>query len=49
MDILLMAEKVIIVGKCHFIYQNAKANKKYMKDYAKNRESSYLQCWDVNN
>ena len=27
----------------------AKANNKYMKDYDKNKELSYLQCWDVNN
>ena len=27
----------------------AKANNKYMKDYDKYKESSYLNCWDVNN
>ena len=27
----------------------AKANNKYMKDYDKNKELSYLQYWDVNN
>ena len=26
-----------------------RANNKYMKDYDKNKESSYLKCWDVNN
>ena len=26
-----------------------KANNKYMKDYDKNKESLYLQYWDVNN
>ena len=27
----------------------AKANKKYMKDYDKNKESSYIQYWHINN
>ena len=31
-----MVEKVIRARKCHSIYQNAKANNKYMKDYDKN-------------
>ena len=30
---LLMIEKGIRGGICHFIYQSAKANDKYMKDY----------------
>ena len=33
---------------CHSIYRFAKANNKYVKDYNKNKESSYLQYWDVN-
>ena len=42
-DMLLMVEKGIKGGICHSIYQNGKANNKYMKDYDKNKESSYLQ------
>ena len=42
-DMLLTVEKVIIGGICHSIYPYAKANNKYMKDYDKNTESSYLQ------
>ena len=48
-DMLLMVEKGIRGGICHSIYRYAKANNKYMKDYDKNKESSYLQYWDVNN
>ena len=48
-DMLLMVEKVIRGGICHSIYRYAKANNKYMKDYGKNRESPYIQYWDVNN
>ena len=46
---LLMVEKGIRGGRYHSIYQYAKANNKYMKDYDKNKESSYIQHWDVNN
>ena len=28
---------------------DTKANTRYMKDYDKNKESSYVQYWDVNN
>ena len=42
-DILLMVEKGIRGGICHPIYQYAKTNDKYMKDYDKTKESSYLQ------
>ena len=43
-----MVEKGIRGGICHSIYRNAKANKKYMKDYDKNKEPSYIQYWNVN-
>ena len=42
-DMLLMVEKDIRGGICHSFYQYAKANNKYMKNYDKNKESSYLQ------
>ena len=44
-----MVEKGIRRGICHEIHQYAKANNKYMKDYNKNKKSSYLKYWDVNN
>ena len=40
-DVLLMVEKSIRVGNVHAIYHYGKANKKYMKDYGPNKESSY--------
>ena len=46
---LLMVEKGVRGGIYHSIYQYAKANTKYMKDYDKNKELSYLQYWDENN
>ena len=45
---LLMIEKGIRGRICHSIYQYAKANNKYMKDYDKNNESSYIKYWDAN-
>ena len=39
----------IIGGVCHAVYRYAKAINKYMKDNDKNKESSYLQYWNVNN
>ena len=45
---LLMVEKRIRRGICHSIYRYAKANNKYIKDYDKNKELSYLQYWDLN-
>ena len=47
-DMLLMEEKSIRGGICHSIYWYEKANNKYMKDYDKNKELSYLKYWDVN-
>ena len=35
---LLMVEKGIRGGMCHSIYRYAKVNKKYMKDYDKNKD-----------
>ena len=48
-DMLLMVEKGIRGGICHSIYRYAKANDKYMKDYNKNKELSYIQYLDLNN
>ena len=44
-----MVEKGIIRGICHSIYQYTKANDKYVEDCDKNKESSYIEYWDVNN
>ena len=46
---LLMVQKCITQGICHSIYQYAKANTKYMKDYDSNKGSSYIKYCDVNN
>ena len=46
---LLMIEKGIKGGICHIIYRYAKANNKYLKDYDKNKESSYFKYYDVSN
>ena len=48
-DMLLMVEKGIRGGICNKIHQYAKTNNKFMKDYDKNKESSYLNYWNVNN
>ena len=44
-----MVEKCIREGISHSIHRYAKANNKYIKDYDKNKEPSYLQYWDTNN
>ena len=46
---LLMVEKGIRGGICHAIYRYVKGNNKYMKNYDKNIESSYLMYLDANN
>ena len=43
-----MVEKGIQGVIFHSIYRYAKANNKSIKGYDKNKESSYLQYWDVN-
>ena len=45
---LLMVEKRIRGGICHAIHKYAKANIKYMKNFDKNIESSYLMYLDAN-
>ena len=46
---LLIVEKGIRDGICHSIHRYAKANNKYMKNYDKDMESSYLEYLDANN
>ena len=48
-DMLLMVEEGIRGGICHSIHRHAKANNKYMENYDKNEESSYIQYLDANN
>ena len=48
-DMLLMVEEGIRGRICHSIHRYAKANNKYMKNYDKNNESSYIQYLDANN
>ena len=48
-DMLLMVEEGIRGGICHSMHQYAKANNKYMKNYNKDEESSYIQYLDPNN
>ena len=48
-DMLLMVEKGIRGGICNTIYTHEKANNKYMKNYNKDKEFSFLQYLDANN
>ena len=48
-DMLVMVEKGIRGVICHVVYRYRKAKNKYMRDYDKSKESSYLKYWDVNN
>ena len=44
-----MVEEGIRGGICHSIHRYAKGNNKYMNNYDKNKESSYIQYLDANN
>ena len=46
---LMMVENGIRGGMCHAICRYVKANNKYMKNYDKNTESSYVEYLDANN
>ena len=46
---LIMLGKGVTGGICYAIHRYVKANSKHMKYYSKNKESSYLKYWDVNN
>ena len=48
-DMLLIVEKEIRGGIYHLIHKYAKGNNKYMKNYDKDKESSYLKYLDANN
>ena len=48
-DMLLMVEEGIRGGICHSIHRYAKENNKYMENYNKNEESSYIQYLGANN
>ena len=48
-DMLLMIEEGIRGGICHAVHRYAKANNKYMKNYDKGKESSYIQYLEANN
>ena len=46
---LLMVEKGIRGGICHTMYRYAKANNKYINNYNKYKEESFIQYLDANN
>ena len=46
---ILMVEKGFRGVICYSVNRYAKANNKYMKDFDKNEELSYLKYWDLNN
>ena len=46
-DMLLTIERGLRGGVCHSIHRHAKANNKYMEDYDKNKESSYIMYVDA--
>ena len=48
-NMLMMFEKGIRGGMCQATYRYAKADNKYMKNYDKNKESSFLMYVDANN
>ena len=48
-DMLMMFEEGTRGGMCHATYRYAKANNKYMKNYDKNKGSSYIEYLDSNN
>ena len=48
-DMLIMFEEGTRGGMCQATYRYAKANNKYMKNYDKNKESSFLIYDDANN
>ena len=45
----MITEKGIRGGRCEVIHRYVKANNKYMKNYDKNIESSYVMYLDANN
>ena len=49
LDMLLMIEEGIRSGMFHAVHRYTKANNKYMKNYYKKEESSYIQYLDANN